>query len=65
MDKGTSESSLLGVPLPSIPFHSIVSYCTDQIDLLSEENYSFYIDRDHHSFLDSDLFSLPNYMVVV
>ncbi|GER46148.1 NADH-ubiquinone oxidoreductase chain [Striga asiatica] len=30
MDKGTSESSLLGVgsPLPSIPLHSIVSYCT-------------------------------------
>nr|YP_010833540.1 hypothetical protein QLP06_mgp073 [Jatropha curcas]WFG81166.1 hypothetical protein [Jatropha curcas] len=30
MDKGTSESSLLGAgsPLPSIPLHSIVSYCT-------------------------------------
>ncbi|GJX84648.1 reverse transcriptase domain-containing protein [Tanacetum coccineum] len=30
MDKGTSEASLLGVgnPLPSIPLHSIVSYCT-------------------------------------
>ena len=40
MDKGTSESSLLGAgsPLPSIPLHSIVSYCTvsDQIHLLSE-----------------------------
>ncbi|XLS98110.1 hypothetical protein HN51_040845, partial [Arachis hypogaea] len=40
MDKGTSESSLLGTgsPLPSIPLHSIVSYCTipDQIHLLSE-----------------------------
>lgn len=42
MDKGTSESSLLGAgsPLPSIPLHSIVSYCTVtvpyQIHLLSE-----------------------------
>lgn len=40
MDKGTSEFSLLsaGSLLPSIPLHSIVSYCTvsDQIDLLSE-----------------------------
>lgn len=40
IDKGTSESSLLGAgsPLPSIPLHSIVSYCTVpyQIHLLSE-----------------------------
>jgi hypothetical protein len=52
MDKGTSESSLLGAgsPLPSIPLHSIVSYCTVpyQIHLLSERkgeniNYILYI----------------------
>lgn len=52
MDKGTSESSLLGAgsPLPSILLHSIVSYCTvsDQIHLLSERkgeksNYIFFI----------------------
>ena len=47
MDKGTSESSLLGAgsPLPSIPLHSIVSYCTvpDQIHLLSERKVAAYI----------------------
>lgn len=66
MDKGTSESSLLGVgsPLPSIPLHSIVSYCTvsDQIDLLSERKGSnyifFYIDWDPYSFLDSRHYGL-------
>jgi hypothetical protein len=67
MDKGTSESSLLGAgsPLPSIPLHSIVSYCTvpyqtrESIERIREFYIlHFYIDRDPHSFLDSRHYGL-------
>ncbi|KAF3631788.1 hypothetical protein FXO37_27774 [Capsicum annuum] len=39
MDKGTSESLLLGAgsPLPSIPLHSIISYCTVPYQNLSNQ----------------------------
>lgn len=70
MDKGTSESSLLGAgsPLPSIPFkikqfHRLVLYCTVSVLWKSErkgENYilHFDIDRDPHSFRHSRHYGL-------
>jgi hypothetical protein len=61
MDKGTSESSLLGAgsPLPSIPLHSIISYLLYRIRpdtsiecekgrKLSLYILHFSIDRDPH-----------------
>ena len=59
MDKGTSESSLLGAgsPLPSIPLHSIVSYCTVpyQIHLLSERKG----ENSHSRFFIFILIGIP------
>lgn len=75
MDKGTSESSLLGAgsPLPSIPLHSSrrVLYRLRPDTSIERNSFFFHlhfdIDRDPHSFRYSRNYglSLPNYMVVV